>query len=102
MSSLFALTPLPHGIPAFIAVFVLLLLYSALALRKQKGEWKATIMNAFLSTGLASGMPNYDYLPDKKDLDEKGAKRVSLLPFIAVIYGLFALYYVLRPLLLES
>lgn len=100
ISSMFALTPLMHGLFAFFAVFLILMALSLISMRRDPKEWSATIANAVLSTGLGSRSPNYEYMPDRKELSAD-KKRISLLPIIAVVYTLFGLFYALRPLWLD-
>lgn len=100
MTSMFLLTPLLHGVWAFLATFVLLFLYSIL-FSKDRQELKASLFLAITSTGMAHALPNYEHLPDRKDLDQD-AMKVSLMPFIAVAYGAFALYHLMSPLWMES
>lgn len=99
MSSMFLLTPLLHGVLAFLLVFVLLFLYSLFA-SKDREELKASIFLAFTSTGMAHAMPNYEHLPERKNLHQD-AKRISLMPFIAIVYGGFAVYHLLSPLWMD-
>lgn len=100
MTSLFALTPLMDGIPAFLGVFLLFFTYAFIMLRDRK-EFNAIVANAVIASGMAQTLPDYGYLPERKELAED-KKRVSLLPFIAIVYTLFGLFYALRPLWMDA
>lgn len=101
MSSLFALIPVPHGIIPLFVVFVLLLVFTIIELRRKSESVKWLIMEAASSTGLAHSAPNYSHLPDRAALGASD-KRTSVLPYMAAVMTLASLYYLVRPLFLDS
>lgn len=108
MSSLFALTPLPHGVFGFLGVFVVLIISSIIIMKNEQGTWtktyaefRDTILLAFLSTGLAHSLPNYEYMEERSKLP-KDAKKISILPYILISFTLLAVYFLFRTLTLES
>ncbi len=108
MSSLFALTPLPHGLIGFVGVFIILVIASIFIMKKEQGTWKKTygefrdtILLAFLSTGLAHSLPNYEYMEERSKL-AKDAKKISILPYILFSFTMLATYFFLRTLTMES
>lgn len=98
--ALIALTPLPWGLIA-VAVTLIGMVVLAFIQVKDAKEVMASVANATIATGLAQGVPNYDYLPDRKNLDRK-AKRVTIMPIIAICYFLMFAFFLLQPLWLES
>lgn len=93
MSGLLALTPLPSGILAFVAVFLLLGAYSAVELGRS-GVFKDTLRDAVVSTGMGQMAPNYGHLENRKEASVD-AKKISLLPFVALVYTGFGLFFML-------
>lgn len=100
-SSLLALLPIPIGFIPFGITMILLFVVAAFSLRKQKGAFKTVILDATLSTGLSYSKPDYSHLPERASLDST-VKRTSLLPYIAIVMSLTALYYFVQPFFLES
>jgi len=101
MASILLLAPLPDGIIPMVFVFILVLIAAAIQFRKKGESLKWLLVDAASSTGLAQSLPDYSHLPDRASLTEKD-KRTSLLPYIAFVMTVAALYYLVQPLFLDS
>jgi hypothetical protein len=101
MTSLVLLTPIPHGIIPMFIVFALILIASAIALRNKTESLKWLLYDAASSTGLTYAKPDYSHLPDRSTLSEKD-KRTSVLPFMALVSTIAAIYYLVQPMFLDS
>lgn len=101
MASILLLSPLPDGLIPMIIVFILILITAAIQFRKKTESLKWLLFDAASSTGLAYATPDYSHLPDRSTLTDED-KRTSLLPYMASVMTVTALYYLLQPLFLDS
>lgn len=101
MSAIIALTPLPIGFISIALVFVATFVIGIIELRKQKDSVKNVMLDAVFSTGMGQGLPNYEHLKDRSEL-EVDQKKFSMLPIVSLVMFLSSMYYLIRPLLLDS
>lgn len=99
MTALLALTVIPSGLLAFLGTLAAFVVYAVIRLRKS--EVAATLYTAVLSSGMAQQLPNYEHMDDRKDLSAE-EKRISLMPFMLAVNLLFALFYLVKPMLGDS
>lgn len=95
--ALVGLTPMPQGILPLVITVALFVGVGIYILSRQKDALKSFASDLVISQ--TSFVPNYNYLPDKK---EAVGKSFSLLPFIALVYGGTIAYYVYLLLTLDS
>lgn len=98
MTALLALTPIPSGLLAIVGSLVVFLVYAVIKLRKS--EVYTTLYTAITASGMTQGLPNYDHLGDRKDL-EADAQRVSLMPFMALVYGAFSIFFLVQTIMMD-
>lgn len=98
MTALLGLTPIPSGLLAIVGSLVAFLVYAIVKLKKS--EVFSTMYTAVVSSGMAQQLPNYEHMGSRKELSSD-EKRVSLIPFMLVIYLGFALFFLARPLFMD-
>lgn len=103
MCAIVALTPLPQGIIPVVLIFAIFTVGAVRTLKKQNDSAFFYVQETILRSGMASSLPDYSHLPDRKEtLAAPNAKKVSLLPYVASVMTLATLFYGVQYLLADK
>lgn len=103
MCAIIALTPFPEGIVPVILIFAIFTVVAVITLKKQNDSAFFYVQETILKSGLASSLPDYSHLPERKEtLSAPNAKKVSLLPYVASMMTLATLFYGVQYLLADK
>jgi hypothetical protein len=103
MCAIIALTPVPEGIIPVVLIFTVFTVVAVRTLSKQNDSALFYVQETILKSGLASSLPDYSHLPERKEtLSAPNAKKVSLLPYVASMMTLATLFYGVQYLLADK
>lgn len=103
MCAIVALTPWPEGIIPVVLIFTIFTVAAVITLKKQNDSAFFYVQETILKSGLASSLPDYSHLPERKEaLSAPNAKKVSLLPYVASVMTLATLFYGVQYLLADK
>ena len=103
MCAIVALTPWPEGIIPVVLIFTIFTVVAVITLKKQNDSAFFYVQETILKSGLASSLPDYSHLPERKEtLSAPNAKKVSLLPYVASVMTLATLFYGVQYLLADK